>query len=51
MKEYICLICEKVFLSEVTLNNHKKVNHRTNFYNHYIERDPSMKNHKIKRFK
>ena len=47
----ICLICEKVFLSEVTLDNHKKVNHRTNFYKHSLERDPSMKNHKIKKFK
>jgi hypothetical protein len=40
----ICLICEKVFLSELTLDNHKKVNHRSNFYKHSLERDPSMKN-------
>ena len=47
----ICLICEKVFSSESTLDNHKKMTHRTNFSKHSIERDPSLRNHKIKKFK
>ena len=45
-----CTICARIFPEAKSLETHVKAVHKNAVYKHTLERDPSLKNHKNKRF-
>ena len=45
-----CTICARIFPEAKSLETHVKAVHKNAIYKHTLERDPSLKNHKNKRF-
>jgi uncharacterized C2H2 Zn-finger protein len=44
-----CSICEHIFTNTKVLQTHMKAVHKKEISKHTIEREPSLKNHKIKK--
>ena len=45
-----CNICEPIFTNTTVLQTHLKANHMKELPKHKLEREPSLKNHKSKRY-
>ena len=44
-----CNICERIFTNTTLLQMHMKAIHKKELTKHKLEREPSLKNHKIKK--